>query len=157
MTPARSPMRFAQDQLAVVMNIRLDVVAVELVHHALGLRLEFLQVVSRPPIVQTAHGIVLRTLIVEAMADLVPDDHPNGAIVDRIGCLHAEGRRLQDSSRKDNFVQQRIVVGVGGRWRHAPAAAIDRLADGRAIVAHEELRAAMTSSKYKVRVMTTWL
>src|ERR1035437_3471696 len=37
---------FAQHQLAIVMNVRLDVIAVELVHHALGLSLELLQVVG---------------------------------------------------------------------------------------------------------------
>ena len=37
-------------------------------------------------------------------------------------------------------LSERVVVGVGGRRRHAPAAAVHRLADLRAVVRHVEAR-----------------
>src|SRR5664280_3460520 len=43
-----------------------------------------------------------------------------------------------------------IVVSVGSRWRHAPASAIDRFADRRAVIVHGELRPGHDSVKVRV-------
>ena len=51
--------RLAQHQLAVVMDVRLDVVAVELIDHALRLGLEALAIFRRPPVIQPALRVEL--------------------------------------------------------------------------------------------------
>ena len=112
---------FAQNQFALVMNVGFDVVAIELGRHALRLGLKLLQVIGGPPVVQPSLGIVLGSLIVEAVTDLVANDDADRAVVVGIGCLRVKSRWLQDSGGEDNLVQQRIVVGVGGGRRHAPA------------------------------------
>src|ERR1700682_2489721 len=56
-------------QFAVVMNFRLDEVAVKLFRHASGTALEILEIVRCPPIVERAQRIELRALIVKAVAD----------------------------------------------------------------------------------------
>src|SRR2546421_8663554 len=38
----------------------------------------------------------LRTFVVEAMRNLVTDDHPDGSVIHRIHSRHVEGGRLQD-------------------------------------------------------------
>ncbi len=129
---------FAQNQFALVMNGGLDVVAVELGRHALRLGLKLLQVIGGPPVVQSPLRVVLRSLIVEAVTDLVADDDADCAVVIGIGRFRVEGRRLQDSGGKDNLVQQRIVVGIGGGRSHAPAPAVHGFADGRAVVVHQQ-------------------
>ena len=80
--------RLAQHQLAVVVDARLDEVAVELVHHALPSLLELLQVGLGPPVLEAALRVVLRALVVEAVADLVADDDADRAVVHRVGRVH---------------------------------------------------------------------
>src|SRR5204863_3766754 len=58
--------RLAQHELAVVVDFRLDEVALELVHHALAARLELLEVLRRPPVVEASLRVELRALVVEA-------------------------------------------------------------------------------------------
>src|SRR5438067_7006239 len=131
--------RFAKDQAPVVMDGRLDVEALELVHHALAALAEGLEIRRGPPVVQPPGGVELRPLIVETMADLVADHDADGAIVDGVGSLEIEGRRLEDARRKDDLVEQRVVVRIGGGRSHAPAPSIRGLPDGRAEVVDDEL------------------
>src|SRR6185295_13256808 len=63
----------AEHELAVVVDAGLDEVAVVLLRHALRARLEFLQVLIGPPVLQPSLRVVLRALVVEAVADLVAD------------------------------------------------------------------------------------
>ena len=77
---------------------------------------------------QIAVAIVLTALIVEAMTDLVADDGADAAVVDRIVGRRIEERRLQDGGGKHDLVHLGVVVGVDRLRRHAPLAAIDRLA-----------------------------
>src|SRR5437667_3014428 len=110
------------------MNIWLNEIIIELIGDTGGAALETFQVVSSPPVVEPALSVELRTLIVEAVADFVPDHHPNRSVIDGIHALHIKRRRLKNASRKYNFVQQRVVVGIRCRRRHGPPSAIRRLA-----------------------------
>ena len=84
------------------------------------------------------------------------DDHADGAVVHGVVGVHRERGRLQDPGREHDLVEQRVVIRVGGRRRHAPAAAVHRLADGREVVANAERRcAATTLSQYDARVIGT--
>ena len=49
-----------------------------------GTFLEVLPVLRGPPVAQVAGGVVLAALVVESVADLVPDHCPDGPVVDRI-------------------------------------------------------------------------
>ncbi len=116
---------FAKDEFAVVMDIFLDEVVIELVGHAGSAGLKGFQVGVGPPVSQATQIVKLRAFVVEAVGDFVADDHADGAVVDGIDGFHVEGWRLKNAGRKDDFVQQRVVVRVGGERSHAPAAAID--------------------------------
>ena len=55
-----------QNQLAIVMNARLNEVAIELADHACRALMEALEVFFSPPIVQATLRVILRALIVKA-------------------------------------------------------------------------------------------
>ena len=70
--------------------------AVVLRDQRLRLHLEGRLVVGGPPVVEVAVAVVLRALVVEAVADLVADDRADAAVVlGRVG-VGREERRLQD-------------------------------------------------------------
>ena len=94
-----------------------------------GALLELLAVGVGPPVVQVAVAVVLRALVVEAVADLVADDRADAAVVDRVVGVEVEERRLQDRGREDDLVHPRVVVGVDRLGRHEPLVAVDRLAE----------------------------
>src|SRR5437899_8418935 len=71
--------RFAEDQAPVVMDGRLDVVALELVHHALAALPEGLEIRRGPPVAQPPGRVELRPLIVDTMADPAATHHACGA------------------------------------------------------------------------------
>ena len=74
--------------------------AVVLLDQRLRLHLERRLVVRRPPVVEVAGTVVLRALVVEAVADLVADHGPDAAVVlGRLG-VRAEERPLQDPAGK---------------------------------------------------------
>ena len=79
--------------------------------------------------VSAAVTVVLRALVVEAVADLVADHRADAAVVDRVVGRRIEERRLQDRRREDDLVHPRVVVGVDRLRRHEPLVAVDRLAD----------------------------
>ena len=82
----------------------------------------------RPPIAQVSFTVVLRTLVIEPMADLMTDDGSDGAVVDGIVGAHREERRLQDRSREHDLVHLGVVVGIDHLRRHEPLVAIHRVA-----------------------------
>ncbi len=94
----------------------------------------------REPVVQIAVGVELAALIVEAMADLMPDDGADATVVHRIVGLHVEERRLQDRGRKHDLILFRVVVRIDSLRRHLPFVAIDRLAELVDIALDLELR-----------------
>ena len=102
---------------------------VVLLDQRLGLHLEGRLVVGGPPVVEVAGAVVLRALVVEAVADLVADDRADAAVVlGRVG-VGAEERLLQDAGREADLVGAGVVVGVDGLRQHEPLVAVDRRAD----------------------------
>ena len=74
-------------------------------------------------------AVVLRALVVEAVADLVADDRADAAVVlGRLG-VRREERLLQDAGREADLVGAGVVVGVDGLRQHEPLVAVDRGAD----------------------------
>ena len=137
--------RLAEHQLAVVVDAGLDRSSPRTGRRRTARAAwNFFRSAGRPPVREPALRVVLRALVVEAVADLVADDDADRAVVHRVGRVHVEGRRLEDAGREHDLVEQRVVVRVRGRRRHAPAAAVDGLADLRAVVVHVERRPATT-------------
>ena len=79
---------------------------------ARGPLLERRPVLLGPPVPQRAVAVAGRALIVEAVADLVPDHCADAAVVDRIVGVLVEERRLQDGGREDD-----LVTSAGGSRR----------------------------------------
>src|SRR5579862_8652562 len=125
---------FAQNQLTVVVDAWLDKVSIELAHHAGSPIVEASEIVGSPPVVQAALRVILRSLIVKAMADFMANHNADAAIVDCIHVIHAKRWLLQYSRGEDDFVKKGIVVSVGCRWSHAPAAAVHWFADLRVVI-----------------------
>src|SRR3546814_10494867 len=75
----------------------------------LRLRLEARGVLLRPPIAHRAAGVDLAPLIVEPVADLVPDHRTDRAIVDGIVHPFAEEGRLQYAGREHDLVFEPAV------------------------------------------------
>src|SRR3546814_7986883 len=70
--------------------------------------------------------IELRPVIVEAVADLMPDDGADRSVIRRRIGLGVVERRLEDRGREVERVLQRQVDRVHRLRRHPPFAAIDR-------------------------------
>ncbi len=122
----------AQRQLAVDVKAGHRLAGAVLRDQRVGLGLELLVVGRAEPAgraEQVAVAVVLAALVVEAVADLVADHRADGAVVHRIVRTGIEERRLQHRGREHDFVHLGVVVGVDGLRRHAPLAAIDRLAE----------------------------
>ena len=62
------------------------------------------------------------------MADLVPDDCADAAVVHGVVGVGGEERRLQDGCREDDLVQHRVVVGVHRLRGHEPLVEVHGLA-----------------------------
>ena len=60
------------------------------------------------------------------MANLVPNDRTNSAIVHRVIGVQIEEGRLKNRRRENDLVEGRHVVGVHRLWVHAPLGAIHR-------------------------------
>ena len=103
--------------------------AVELGDQPLGQRLEGLAVRGLPPVAEAAVAVAGGSLVVEAVADLVPDHRADGAVVDRVVGLGVEERRLQDGRGEHDLVAQRVVVRVDRLGVHLPLVLVDGLAD----------------------------
>src|ERR1043166_3296013 len=96
--------------------------------NALGFLIESFLVGVGPPVGQITGGIKLASLVVETMGHLVADYGSHAAIVEGVVSLCIEERWLHDASRKNYFVDLRVVIGVDSRRRHAPLRLINRLA-----------------------------
>ena len=117
-------------------------VGVVLRRQALGRGLEVLHVLVRPPVGETAAGVELGALIVEAVADLVADDDADAAVVLRRIGPGIEERRLQDRGGEVHRVLQRQVHRVDRLRRHPPLGLVHRLGElGERRRVVEELRA----------------
>src|SRR5262245_50344540 len=73
----------AERELSVLVEVGKRHVRVVLGHQLGGRRLEVRQVLRCPPVPQTAGGVELAPLIVEAVADFVSDDRADRAIARR--------------------------------------------------------------------------
>jgi hypothetical protein len=82
-----------------------------------------------PPVGDVAVAVVLRALVVEAVADLVADDRADAAVVGGVVGLGVEERRLQDRGREHDLVHPRVVVGVDRLRGHQPLVVVDRFAE----------------------------
>src|SRR5579875_2206334 len=118
-----------QHQLAVLMKLVFNNVAVELFLNALSPLLEPFQIIGRPPVHQVSMRIKLASLIVKTMRHFMSDHRTHCAIVDGVIGVGIEERRLKNASWKHDLVHRRIVIGIHGGRRHFPLRAIHRLAD----------------------------
>src|SRR5579859_2503685 len=122
---------FAENELAILVQIAVHDVIVKLRLNTSGAFLEILHVVGGPPILQVAAAVKLAPMVVEAMSDFMADDRAHTAVVHGVISLGIIKGRLQDAGGKDDFVHAAIVVGVDRGRRHAPFRAVHRLADFR--------------------------
>ena len=90
--------------------------------------LELLAVGIGPPVAHRAGGIEFRTVIVEAVADLVADNGPDRAVVIGRVCLGVEERRLEDGGGEVQRVLHRQVDRVDQLRVHPPFALVERFA-----------------------------
>src|SRR5439155_10065730 len=119
----------AKGQLSVHVEAVEDGVRIELRCHESSAALELLEIGSAPPIAEISLRVELRTLIIETVRHLMPDDGAHASVVHRVICVRIEKRRLHDSSRKDDLVHRWVVVRVDSGRGHSPLRAIDWLAD----------------------------
>src|SRR5580704_491928 len=105
---------FAEDKLAIFVQVAVHDVAVELRFNARGTFLEILQIVGRPPVLQIAVAVKLAPLVVETVSYLVTDDRAHSAVVHGVVRFGIVEGRLQDSRGEDDFVHAAIVVSVHG-------------------------------------------
>ena len=104
-------------------------VGIELRRQRLAGGLEVVEIRFGPPVGEPAGGIELAALVIEAVADLVPDNGAHGAIVVcRVG-IRIEIRGLEDGRRKIQCVLQRQIDGVDRLGSHPPLVAIHRLVE----------------------------
>src|SRR5665213_233038 len=107
-----------------------------------------------PPIGEFARSVELRTLVVEAVADLVTDHRADGTVVGGLVALRVEKWRLEYRGREDDLVESGVVVGVDRLGRHEPLVAVDRLADLRQIPLELELRGRTNVGEHIIRLDT---
>ena len=73
-----------------------------------------------PPVPHVSLPIVLPTLVVEGVRELMAHDDSHGAVVEALGPVEVEERRLEDAGREDDLVLERSVVSVDGGRSHTP-------------------------------------
>ena len=94
----------AERELAVDVRVAGDDVARILIRDAARALFERRAVGRGPPVAQVALGVVLPSLIVEAVGQLVADDRPDGAVVGGGVAARPVERRLQDPGREVDVV-----------------------------------------------------
>ena len=102
---------------------------VVLLDERVGAFLECCAVLIRPPVRQVSLPVVARSLVVEAMPDLVADDRTNRAEVHRVVGFGVEERRLKNRGGEDDLVLGGVVVGVDRLRGHVPLVAVHRAAE----------------------------
>src|SRR6201998_4746135 len=120
---------FAQDQFSVLVEARLDFVAIKLLLNAGRAFIEVLAVLLGPPIAEIALTVKLRTGVVEAMGDFMADRSSHAAVVDGVIRLRIKKRRLQNPGGKNNFVHRGPIISVHSWRRHSPFGAVPRFAN----------------------------
>ena len=116
----------ADDELAVDLGIQQGE-AVELFDHGLGLLLEDVIVLLGPPVVDVSELVHLGAVVVEGMADFMPDDGADAAVVFLRLLLEAVEGGLKDGGREGDVVVARVVAGIDEMGIHDPARPVDRL------------------------------
>ncbi len=71
--------------------------AAVLLYKALAALTEGLDGRRGPPVLQIAHLVVLTSLIVQAVGELVANDHADGAVIDGKGASGVKEWRLEDA------------------------------------------------------------
>src|SRR3982074_1588140 len=84
----------SQRQFTVDVKSGHRLIGVVLCDECTRLGVELLVVLLSEPVVQVAVGIVLTSIVVEAMTYFVTDDGADSAVVDRVVGLHIEKGRL---------------------------------------------------------------
>ena len=120
----------AQRELAVDRQAGQRLEPVEFVHELLRARLELGGVRLGPPVGEVAIGVVEPAPVIEAVRDLVADDHADAAVVDRVVERRVEERRLEDGGEEHDLVGGGLEVGVDHlRGQVGELVAVDLLAD----------------------------
>src|SRR5438105_8148657 len=83
-------------------------------------------VLRRPPVREFAFEIKFRALIIEAVADLVPDGSADGPVIGSSVRLRIEEGRFQNGSREVQSVLKREIKRVDGLRSHPPFVAVNR-------------------------------
>src|SRR5258708_7243494 len=106
---------FANNQLSLLMQSRLDFIRVKLLDHTICASSELLIVIVRPPHDKVTIGVESSALIVKAMRHFMANHSPDAAVVKSVVGLRIIEWRLQDAGRKDYLVVLRILASVDGR------------------------------------------
>ena len=94
----------------------------------MGALVESLCVGFGPPVLHVAVGIILSSVIVEAVGHLVAYHHTDGSVVEGFVGLGIEEGILQDACREAYLVGRGVVVGVDSLRSHVPFLAVNGLA-----------------------------
>jgi len=113
-----------------------------LISYALRASLEIPRIALRPPVPQVPPAIVLAAFIIEAVRELVADGAAGVAIVGRSVHLGIVKRRQKNAGGKVDVIELRVVIGIDGRRRHVPLAAIHGPADFRGLAPRFKLHRA---------------
>ena len=116
-------------QLAVDLDVVDDGVPRVLVDDALRAVVELPRVLLRPPVLEIALRVELASMVVEPVRQLVADGAAGVAVVGRVVHLRIVQGRLQHACGEVDVVHLQVVRGIDRRRRHAPLAAVERLAD----------------------------
>src|SRR5690242_15135190 len=112
----------------------------ELIHDELRLGFEAVAVGRGPPVAEVPHRVVLTSGIVKPVRQLVTDDGPHAAVVDRVVRVGIEERRLENPRREDDLVHAGVVVRIHRRRGHPEAGTVHGLSDLRQPAPGVELR-----------------
>ena len=118
-----------QGELAVDVDVIHDDELAIFVYEAVGLAFELLCILRRPPVAEIALGVELLALVVEAVGELVADDTTDVSIIHGVIYFGIVEVGLQNTGREVDVVHAGVVVGIYGRWCHAPLAMVYGLAD----------------------------
>ena len=119
----------AKHLLTVDVDAGQRLVGIVLCDQGCALFLEVREIGRRPPVAQPAARVEFGAVVVEAVADLVPDGGADRTVIGRGIRLGIVERRLQDRGGKVQGVLQRQVDRVHRLRRHPPFGSVDRLAD----------------------------
>ena len=106
----------------------------------------------RPPIAQITDRIVLPAAIVESVSHFMSDHGPDAAIIHGVVRFRVEEWRLKNARWENNLVPTRVVIRIHRRRRHAPFAAIDRLADLRQLAVSLEGRTVQHIHRIRIAI-----